>query len=48
MDTQPAIAGDLKNETRAKHRGHMPERKKPALQACGDKRDSSSGKGESP
>lgn len=27
MDTQPAIAGDLKNETRAKHRGHMPERK---------------------
>ena len=27
MDLKSAIAGDLKNETRAKHRGHMPERK---------------------
>lgn len=27
MDLKSAIADDLKNETRAKHRGHMPERK---------------------
>lgn len=27
MNLKSALAGDLKNETRAKHRGHMPERK---------------------
>ena len=27
MDIQPTITDDLKNEARAKHRGHMPERK---------------------
>ena len=27
MNLKSTLAGDLKNETRAKHRGHMPERK---------------------
>lgn len=27
MNLKSALADDLKNETRAKHRGHMPERK---------------------
>lgn len=27
MDIQPTITDDLKNEARARHRGHLPERK---------------------